>query len=315
MKTLLRCILASASLCIAVPLGAQKQHKAVPIVTPAPPSLSSEAQLALDEISPRFATEIEQIKGWFRERPVLYYNFGFVNEPVTAGRVFWPIHGFDAKGNPVAMRGQRAIFSTIPGLGDYSGIWRLTYVVTADHAQPNELRDIASVETFVRRKRAALHETTLTLNLPIVARGSHLAGDTTSAMLGWYQGRDVQFFDFGSASVSPAPMWRFANGREATGEPKLVVEQNSIVDSIPVTPTYPDLWDISVVQVDSSYAPNSLKSATAVQRSGLVVEPHNSIRNLPITMVDGVKVQRVASPLRAFADLRSPFPPAPTRPQ
>ena len=179
MKTLLRCMLASASLCIAVPLGAQKQHKAVPIVTPAP-SLSSEAQLALDEISPRFATEIEQIKGWFRERPVLYYNFGFVNAPVTAGRVFWPIHGFDAKGNPVAMRGQRPIFSTIPGLGDYSGIWRLTYVVTADHAQPNELRDIASVETFVRRKRAALHETTLTLNLPIVARGSHMAGDTTS---------------------------------------------------------------------------------------------------------------------------------------
>ena len=101
MKTLLRCMLASASLCIAVPLGAQKQHKAVPIVTPAP-SLSSEAQLALDEISPRFATEIEQIKGWFRERPVLYYNFGFVNEPVTAGRVFWPIYGFDAKGNPIS---------------------------------------------------------------------------------------------------------------------------------------------------------------------------------------------------------------------
>ena len=315
MKTLLRCILASAPLCFAVPLGAQKQHKTVAMVTPAPPSVSAEAQLALDELSPRFATEIEQIKGWFRERPVVYYNFGFVNEPVTAGRVFWPIYGFDAKGNPVAIRGQRPIFSTIPGLSDYSGIWRLTYVVTADHAQANELRDIASVETLVRRKRAALHETTLTLNLPIVARGTRLAGDSTSGMLGWYQGRDVQFFDFGPASVSLAPMWRFANGKEPSGEPKLVVEQNSIVDSIPVTPTYPDLWDINVVQVDSTYAPNSLKSATAVQRANLVIDPHNSIRNLPITMVDGVKVERVASPLRAFADLRSPFPPAPTRPQ
>ena len=36
MKTLLRCILASAPLCFAVPLGAQKQHKTVAMVTPAP---------------------------------------------------------------------------------------------------------------------------------------------------------------------------------------------------------------------------------------------------------------------------------------
>ena len=56
MKTLLRCILASAPLCFAVPLGAQKQHKTVSL-PPALPSLSPEAQLALDELSPRFAAD------------------------------------------------------------------------------------------------------------------------------------------------------------------------------------------------------------------------------------------------------------------
>ena len=311
MRTVVRCILASAPLFLAASMGAQKQQTPIQAL----PSLSPEAQLAYDELSPRFGAEIEQIQGWFRDRPVLYFNFGFVTEPVTAGRVLWPVHGFDARGNPVAIRGQRPIFSTIPGLGEYSGIWRLSYVITADHVQPNQLRDVASVDALVRRKRAAVHETNLTFNLPIVARGSHLANDSTSGTLGWYQGRDVQFFDFGPASTTPSPMWRFARGQEPTGEPKVLVEQNSIVDSVPVAPTYPDLWDIHVVQVDSAFVPNSLKSAAELQRTNPVIDPHDAVRNLPITVVDGARVPRVVSPLRTFADVRSPFPPTPTRPQ
>jgi hypothetical protein len=310
MKTVIRCILAIAPLLLAAPVGAQqKQPPALAL-----PSISPEAQLALDELSPRFGAEIGQIQGWFRDKPVLYFNFGEVGEPVAAGRVVWPIHGFDARGYPVAMRGQRPIFSTIPGLDGYSGLWRLSYVVIADLVQPNQLRDVASVDALVDRKRAALHETTLTLNLPIVARGSRLANDTTSGMLGWYQGRDVQYFDFGPASVTPASMWRFSRGNDAAGEPIVLMEQNSIVDSLPVSAPYPDLWEIHVVSVDSAFMPNSLKSASALQRTSLPVVPHNSVRNLPITMVDGARVERAASPLRAFADLRSPFPPAPTRP-
>ena len=312
MRIRIRCILASVPLLFSAPLAAQKQQATPPS---AQPSLTPQAQSALDELSSRFASEIELIKGWFRDRPVMYYNFGYVDEPVTPGRVFWPIHGFDAKANPVAMRGQRPIFSTIPGLGGYSGLWRLTYVVTADHVQPNHLRDIASVEAIVRSKRAALKETDLVLNLPIVPRGSRLARDSTPGMTGWYQGRDVQFFDFGAASATPAPMWRFAQGVDSSGQPKLLVDQNSIVDSIPVGPTYPDLWEMHVVRADDAYTPNALKSVAALQRANMVIDPPNGVRNLPITMIDGARAERAPSPIRAFADLRSPFPPAPTPPQ
>ena len=312
MRVLVRCIFASVPLLFSAPLVAQKQQ-AMPASSQ--PALSPQAQMALEELSPRFGGEIELIKGWFRDRPVLYYNFGYVPEPVTPGSVLWPIHGFDAKGNPVAMRGQRPIFSTIPGLGDYSGLWRLTYVITADHVQPNHLRDFASVDALVRSKRVVLKETDLVVNLPIVPRGSRLARDSTPGMMGWYQGRDVVFFDFSVASATPAPMWRFARGLDSLGQPALLVEQNSIVDSIPVGPSYPDLWEMHVVRVEAAYAPNSLKSVAELQRANMVIDAPNGVRNLPIAMIDGVRVERVPSPIRAFADLRSPFPPAPTPPQ
>lgn len=279
------------------------------------PPLSPQAQLALDELSSRYATDLELIQGWFRDRTVLYYNFGSVPLGTTAGRVLWPIHGFDARGNPVAIRGQRPIFSTIPGLAGYSGVFRLAYVVTADHVQPNQLRDIASVEALVRRNRASMRETDIAFNLPIVPRGTRLARDTSQGMLGWYQGRDVQFFDFGAVSLVPAPMWRFTRGQDASGEPAILTEQNSIVDSVPVAPTYPDLWEIRLVRVDSAYVPNSLKSAAALRSAGLVIDPPSLVRNLPITIMDGARIERLPSPVRAFADLRSPFPPALTRPQ
>jgi hypothetical protein len=322
MRFVVRCFLVSAVLWLALPLdGAGQVLKAGTgprrpqvAATQTLPTISPEATAALDELSSRFATENQLIQGWFRDRTVLYYDFGSVPVGQTAGRVLWPIHGFDAKGNPVAIRGQRPIFSTIPGLKDYSGVWRLAYVVTADNVQPNQVRSIESIEALARRKKASIRETDIAYNLPIVPRGSRLARDSSAGMLGWYEGRDVQFFDFGATTVIPAPMWRFARGEDVAGEPNVLREQNSIVDSIPVSPTYPDLWEIHFVRVDSAYVPNSLKSAAAIQSSRVVIDPPSSVRNLPITIIDGTRFERAPSPLRAFADMRSPFPPAKTPP-
>lgn len=311
MRFVARCSFAIVMLCGSLPAFAQRKAP----MPPALPALSAEGLAAYDELAPRFAAEVEQIQGWYRGVPVMYFNFGDAAMPVAAGRVLWPIHGFDARGNPVAMRGQRPIFSALPGLPGYSGLFTLTYVVTADHVQPNQLRDVASVNALVRRKGAALRETNLTLNLPIVARGSRLARDTTSSMLGWYEGRDIQFYDFGVASVAASPMWRFARGNDAAGMPDVVMEQNSLVDSVPVGASAPDLWEIRFVRVDSAFVPNSLKSAAALRDASVVIDPPSSIRNLPITLIDGKPVLRAPSPIRAFADVRSPFPPAPTPPQ
>ena len=313
MRTVIRCMWVFVAMWIATPVGGGAQRQVV--IIPPLPTLSAEASAALDELSSRFASEAGLIQGWFRDRTVLYYDFGAVKPDVAAGRVLWPIHGFDARGNPVAIRGQRPIFSTIPGLSDYSGVWRLTYVVTADKVQPNELRDAASVEAAIRARKAGLRPTDVTLNLPIVPRGTTLARDTTTGMLGWYEGRDVQFFDFGQAYLSPVPMWRFVSGVDAAGDPIVLAGQNSIVDSIPVAAAaYPDLWQIHFVNVDTTYVLNSIKSAGALRSSNLTIGTPSTIRNLPIVIIDGSAFPRTPSPLRAFADLRSPFPPKPTLP-
>lgn len=296
-------------------LNATPRGAAAPAVSQGPVSpLSPDAMAAYEELGPENASRFEQVTGWFRGRPVLYYNFGDVGRPVVPGRVLWPVHGFDASGNPVAIRGQRPIFSTIPGVGRYSGVWRLVYVVTADHVQPNQLRDEAGVDALVRRRRATLRDANMLVNLPIVPRGSMLANDPTVPMHGWYAGRDVEFFDFGQVTQSPVDMWRFSKGADASGAPVVLTEQNSIVDSIPVSGAYPDLWQIHFVQVDSAYVGNSLKSAADLQAAHYLIDAVSSVRNLPITVYDGMHVPRTPSPLSQFADLRSPFPPAPTRP-
>jgi uncharacterized RDD family membrane protein YckC len=230
----------------------------------APVALDPAAAAALDQLSGRFATEVALLPASFGDRQVQLYDFGAVPRGVAAARVFWPIHGFDARGNPVAIRGQRPVFTTIPRLGAYSGLWQLVYVVTADMAQPNALRDAAAVDAAVRAKRATLREAGLVLNLPIVARGTTLARDTTRGMLGWYNGHDVQFFDFGASTPETSPALGFAALRDSAGR--------------------------HVVQVaDSTTEPRDLQ------------------------IVDGAPVPRPPSPLRAFADMRSPLPPRPTR--
>ena len=288
--------------------AAQQQGAALPAISP-------QAQLALDDLAPRFASRFGLIQGWFRDRTVLYYDFGRVHPPIVPQRVYWPIHGFDASGNPVSIRGQQPVFATLPALPGYSGLWRLAYVVTADNVQPNHLRDVASIEALVRRGRASVRETEITLNLPIVPRGSTLERDSSAATLGWFQGREVQYFDFGQVQTAAAPMWRFALGPDVEGETRFLAGQNSLVDSIPVSGTYPDLWEISIVRVDSTYAPNSVKSANALRSAGLAVDAPALVRNLPIAFVDSGPATRAPSPLTTFADRRSANPPTPTIPK
>lgn len=296
--------------CVAARASAQKPGAPVP-ESPLP-MLSAAQTTALDELSSRFAGEVDLHQGWFRDRAVLYYDFGPV--PDAVGRVLWPIHGFDAKGNPVAIRGQKPIFSTAPGLDGYSGLWRLGYIVVADKFQPNQIRDIAAAEALVSNHRAVMKEAPGTLNLTIVAKGSRLARDSAPPSMGWYEGREVQFFDFGAAGTTPVPLITFVKGKDASGEPEFLREQNNVVDTLPMAPPYADMWHIMFAHPDSTYVPNTLKSADAIGKSGMTVDAPVAIRNCPIAIVDGARLQRTLSPLTEFADTRSPYPPRPTKP-
>lgn len=298
---------------IALVVASLRVQAQKPVVEPALPALSSEAMTALDELSSRFAGDIALHQGWFRDRAIMYYDFGRVAE--AAGRVLWPIHGFDARGYPVAIRGQRPIFSTLPGLEGYSGLWRVGYVIVADKVQPNQLRDIASVDAMVKAKRAAVKEDGFTVNLALVPKGSRLERDSTPPLMGWYEGREVQFFDFGRSGLTPVPLIAFIKGLDAAGVPDFLREQLNIVDTLPVAPPYADMWHIRFAKPDSTYVPNSLKSAAAVAATAIPVDPPGVVRNCPVAIVDGARVQRVPSPITLFADLRSLVPPALTKPR
>lgn len=281
-------------------------------VVAVPPRLSADAEAALNDLSSQYAMEFDLHPGWFRDRPISYYDFGVTPQPTQVGRVLWPIYGFDARGNPVAITGQRPIFSSIPGVSPYSGFWRLTYVVTADHVRPNDLRDEAAVDALIRQHRANVRMVDGVMNLPIVPRGSHLVGDSTPPSYGWYAGREIQYFDFGRASVAPVPLFVFTRGTDSTGAPAFLREQSNVADTIPVRGPFPDLWSIQFVQVDSTYPPNKWRNASAVVGGGASITSAHSLRNCPIVTVNGARIARDASPLRVFADDRSPLPPSPT---
>lgn len=298
---------------IAIVAAAMRGEAQRTVAEPPLSPLSPEAMTALDDLSSRFAGDIALHQGWFRDRAIMYYDFGRVAE--TAGRVLWPIHGFDARGYPVAIRGQRPIFSTLPGLQGYSGLWQLDYIIVADKVQPNQLRDLAGTDALVKNKRAAIRDAGFTVNLAIVPKGSRLERDSTPSLMGWYEGREVQFFDFGRSGLTPVPLIAFIKGLDSTGAPDFLREQVNIVDTLPVTPPYADMWHIRFAKPDSTYVPNTLKGAAAVAATTIPVDPPNSVRNCPVAIVDGARVQRVPSPISMFADLRSLVPPAPTKPQ
>jgi hypothetical protein len=293
---------------VAAAMQAQAQRS---LAEPVLPVLGPQATTALDELSARFASDIALHQGWFRDRAILYYDFGRVAQ--VAGRVLWPIHGFDARGYPVSMRGQRPIFSTIPGLEGYSGLWQLSYVIVADKVHPNQVRDIASVDAMVSARRAQIRDGGVTVNLAIVPKGSRLERDSTPALMGWYEGREVQFFDFGQSGLTPVPLVTFVKGLDADGNPEFLREQANIVDTLPVSPPYADMWHIRFAKPDTSYVANTLKSAAAVAGSNMTVDPPGAVRNCPVAIVDGARVNRVPSPISLFSDLRSLVPPTPTR--
>jgi hypothetical protein len=277
-----------------------------------PRPLTDAEKEALDDLGSQYAMEFELHPGWFRDHSVAYYDFGPTPQPIVPGRVIWPIYGFDSKGSPVAIRGQRPIFSGVPGIGAYSGFWRLSYLVVADHVTPNELRDETSADMMVRRHRAFLRPADVVLNLPIVPRGSRLAGDSSQPSYGWFQGREVQYFDFGAGSQAPVPLFAFTTGTDANGDPIFLRTQSNVVDTLPVRAPFPDLWAIQFVRVDSTYRPNTWRNANAVVGGGAKIESSHSWRNCPVVIVDNARVARQGSPLRVYADDRSPLPPSPT---
>ena len=101
---------------------------------------------------------------WVRGEPVDYFHFGVTSD--VPMRVWVPIEGFDADGEPILVAGQYPIVEAVPGESGYSDFQRVYYVTVDDAYEANSLRsegDIAAsgygvTPTRVLLNRPVLHE-------------------------------------------------------------------------------------------------------------------------------------------------------------
>jgi hypothetical protein len=125
---------------------------------------------------------------------------------------------------------------------------------------------------------------------PFQAGGIHAQEAEQKALVsGWYEGREVQYYDFGTNtpldannSITPAPIWVLIHGMNEDGTPDLVEGQHNIVDVLPGEDGYSDLWQVIFVTVPEDYEPESIRSADELQEAGFEQTPTDMLVNCPI---------------------------------
>ena len=109
-----------------------------------------------------------------------------------------------------------------------------------------------------------------------------------SLVSGWYQGRDVRYYDFGTNSpvsngiVAAAPTFVFIHGMNTEGTPNFVAGQHNIVTTEPGYAGYSDLWRVNLVTVPEDYAPDSIKSKADLDAAGYEITATGLLVNCPI---------------------------------
>jgi hypothetical protein len=265
---------------------------------PAHAQLSAAERAALEDLAPAYAQRFELRRGWFRGRPIQYFDVGPVD--VSIAPVFFFVYGFDAAGRPQPVAGQRPVFGSLPGLPGYSGIWQVHFVVVPAGYRANAVTEGREAVAMTLRGAARLVLPGSYVNLPIVPGGSTLEGDPAQRPLltGWYRGREVSYFDFGLSPLAPAPIYAFITGMDGDA-PRFLREQANVVDVVPDTVgEYRDMWDVHFVTVPPGYAPDAIRDVPmllAETRAGrLVLERIGSVRNCPVVIVDGQLAPRRA---------------------
>jgi hypothetical protein len=224
------------------------------------------------------ANTIPRVDGWYRNTSVTYLDYG------PQANVAVPILAFfraDSPTTPVA--GQRNIIDTIPGQPGYSDFWRVHKVLVPAGYVANTIRSLGDAVA----SGYTIQETDVVVNCPVVNPGATITGSSAAPVLGWYRNRDVFYFDEGTRSpadgwvVKAAPIYAFfhADGTAVSG-------QRNVIDALPASPGYSDLWNVVKVVVDGSYLANSLKdgrSILAARDAGqLTLEPTASFVNCPV---------------------------------
>ncbi|HYY47950.1 MAG TPA: hypothetical protein VFA17_04630 [Thermoplasmata archaeon] len=199
---------------------------------------------------------IPRVDGWFRNASVTYLDFG------PQPNVAVPILAFFQASSPTAsVASQRNIIDTIPGQPGYSDFWRVHKVLVPSGYVPNTIRSFADAVA----SGYTIEATDIIVNCPVVNPNATLGGGGGSLTLGWYRDREVSYFDEGTRSpaagwiIQDAPIYAFFH---ADGTP--VAGQRNVIDVLPGSPGYSDLWNVMKVIVGPSYMANTLQDARSI---------------------------------------------------
>jgi hypothetical protein len=126
---------------------------------------------------------------------------------------------------------------------------------------------------------------------PFPAPGPVGAARVHAVETGWYQGREVRYYNLGTNTplkpddptrVRVEPVWVFATGVNPDGSPIKLEGQDSLFDTAPGDADYSDLWQAHFVAPSPGYVPNSLTSLEALLASNLAIEKQAMFVNCPI---------------------------------
>jgi hypothetical protein len=202
---------------------------------------------------PRPST-IPRVDGWFRNESVTYLDYG------VQPNIAIPILVFFHASTPDSMvAGQRNIIDAIPGQPGYSDFWRVYKVLAPTGYVANSIRSLAAAVA----SGYTIEETNMVVNCPVVNPNATVSG--FSLTKGWYRDREVSYFDHGARSpsegfvVDTAPIYAFF--RE---DGSAVAGQRNVIDVLPESPGYSDLWQVVKVVVDPAYAANTLRDARSI---------------------------------------------------
>ncbi len=239
------------------------------------------------------AATYQLTQGWFQGRQTFYYDFGS-NSAITSDAskvVPAPIYAFatgmDANGNPQMVAGQHNVIDVVPGDPGYSDLWQVNLVIVPADYVANTIKSVADIQ----KSGYKVESTNMLVNCPVVPAGSKLAeanpgNGSTGTTQGWYKGRAVEYFDFGASPSTTEPIYAFATGMDANGNPQLVAGQHNVIDVLPGMPDYSPFWDVNLVIVPAGYQANSITSAAQVKQSGFQVLHPGKVVNCPVIRTD-----------------------------
>jgi hypothetical protein len=227
------------------------------------------------------AQDFTLVNGWYRDEPVVYYDFGMnstTNGAAVVPAPIWAfITGMDSDGNPIFVEGQHNIVDVIPGDAGYSDLWQVNLVTVGEDYEANSIHSRADLE-------AMSYPTTapgLLVNCPIVPAGSTFENGE-ELVTGWYQDQRVFYPDFGANPAVAIPIFAFITGMDDDGNPIFVEGQNNIIDSLPGDDGYSAFWLVNLVVVDDTYEANSITSAQGVVDSGFEILQPGLVVNCPV---------------------------------